>query len=115
MKKTLEIYALIVCFFTLVWFSSALIFLADEVIRIAYPEITVSVPDSTTPSSEVKQVSAEKTAKEGQLSQKKYEDALQKEKKDGIKNALHQFMTLLVTGIIFGFHWKLFRSERLAS
>lgn len=133
MKRSVEIYALVVCFFALSWFTVTTGTFLYQLVRVTFPEVTV--PSSPYPAEQLASSlatspvsSAQKNVKPAMPSpagktaeqmravwNANYQLSLQQERKDAIQKSIRELIMLLVSGVVFIFHWRLVRSERLTA
>jgi hypothetical protein len=116
MKKSVEIYALLVCFFTLMWFAVELGYFFQEIVKINFPEVTQEYRNFK-PSEPAPSISADKTVKNNEKMQAAVQDnneiIMLQAKRNSIRTAINALIYCLISGAIFLIHWKLVRSERL--
>lgn len=113
MKRTLvEVYALAVCFVTLVCFVVALGIGIFDFIQILNPEFTISsyaYEQHQTNEAFVKQWPKEKPQPQGEeltrLRKESYRAALKSEQRDAVQSVTQIFIILLIDIVVFAIHW----------
>lgn len=119
MKRSIEIYALLVCFFTLMWFAIELGYFFQEVVKISFPEVTQEyrsfrLSEPTPSSTSTVDKAAKNNEKIQTAMQENNEIARVQAKTNSIRTAINAFIYCLISGAIFLIHWRLVRSERLS-
>jgi hypothetical protein len=128
MKKTLEIYCLVVCFFTVACFSITLGLFLYQAIRIALPQITVSAfkergfDDALSKMPVMQQNALKQTLKVpagytyDQMQKMywglNYNTSIQVERRDALQLAIKYFIIIVVDLLIFIPHWRIVRSKK---
>lgn len=112
MRKYIEIYALIVCFVAVIWFAVTLTSFLNEIIRATYPQITMSEnppqPVQIASTNSKVTLSPNIAAQNQKLA---YEQNLAKERQRGILESIRRSIDLLVSALVFFFHWRLFKKS----
>lgn len=131
MKKTIvEIYALAVCFFTIICFSFTIVFMAYNIIRALAPSFTISAwqyaeyqsneqfcsggivtfdSGSNKSTSKCGDKSPEEITK---LRLKAYTNVLDIEQKTAMQNIIYALILLLTIMFIYVSHWRIARKAR---
>ncbi len=122
MKRSIEIYALFVCFFTLIWFAVSLGLVINQAVRIAFPQLTTPISNYYNPANQ--SVPTNSPAPKGNTStqgktndqmqtawEASYKMSIQQEKHDAIRNMIHEFISLIISALVFIPHWKLARNH----
>ena len=126
-KSILEIYALAVCFATIVCFVVTLGIALFDVIQIAQPEFTLSSHEFNRHQSndafwnscgqyESKEKDKKRPA-EDELTKRRmesYRQALQSEKRDAFQGITKAIIILLIDTVFFVVHWRIARRAREA-
>jgi len=125
MKKTLlEIYALAVCFVTLICFVISLGIGLYDIIEIVNPEFTMAsykFEQHQTNDEFVKSLSKEKEAQIQGLSEEKitklrkesYQRAIKSEKREAFQSITRIIIILFINTVVFLIHWFLAKRERV--
>jgi hypothetical protein len=121
-KNLLEIYALTVCFASVMFLIITVAICLYQAVRIAAPSVTVSGWTHERSSSDEAFLS---TWPQGRplpeattlprLRSEALRSALDSERHDGSQSFLQSFMYAIVAGVVFWLHWRLARRERLHS
>jgi hypothetical protein len=118
MKRSIEIYALFVCFFTLIWFAVSLGLVINQAVRIAFPQLTTPISNyynpANPPAPKGNTSTQGKTNDQMQTAwEASYKMSIQQEKHDAIRNMIREFISLIISALIFIPHWKLVKREKL--
>jgi len=122
MKKSLvEIYALAVCFFTVMCFTIFLGIGVYDIIEIIHPEFALSSYDfgrHQTNDEFTKNLPNVKTLPltEDEITQKRIESldlVVRSEKREAFQSLTYASVIILINIVIFFIHWKLSKRERL--
>jgi hypothetical protein len=123
MKKNLaEVYALAVCFASLIVLLVSAAMTSYELVRIAFPRATVrDHVYERTRSNELylrswpQNQPVPSPSEVERLRQELWDHTLQTERHDGLRSFLQQVMYALAAAVAFALHWRLWRRERLKS
>lgn len=121
-KSLLEVYALAVCFVTLVCFTVALRMGLYDVIQMVNPEFTITGYEFKQYQSNetfTRDWPKEKTMPSDEEITKRrlegYRIALQVEQRDGVQSLTKVGLVMLIDIIVFLVHWRIAKRERLVT
>ena len=119
MKKTIEVYALVVCFFALIWFAATFGLFLNQIVRITFPQLTTPINNYSNSVNQAALTScpgAKENAVQGKANEQmqalwdaNYKLSVQQERRDALRNIIHDIISLLISALIFVPHWKLAR------
>jgi len=119
-KSLLEIYALSVCFVTIICFAVSLGIGIYDVLEMSAPKFTLKSCDfekhqtNEAFTKRWKEKKREKYTEEEivNLREESYQVALSKEKRDAIQSLIRVLIIILIDMVIFIIHWKVAKSTR---
>ena len=118
-KNLLEVYALTVCFASVMFLIVTVAICLYEAVRITAPSATVSswtyersLSDEAFLSTWPQGRPLPEAATLPRLRSDALRSALDSERHDGLKSFLQSFMYTIVAGLVFWLHWRLGRRER---
>jgi len=123
-KNLLEIYALAVCFVTIVCAVCATGIGLYDLLEISKPEFTMSAytyqrhqTNDAFIQDECKEIGKKKLSEEKktQLRLASYERALKTEQRDAIQSLVKVLIILSLDGLLFWLHWGIARRSRIAA
>ena len=121
-RSLLEIYALAVCFVTLVCFTIALGIGLYDIIQIVNPGFTITAYEFKRHQSNEaftkdwpKKKALPSDKEIGKRRLESYRLALQVEQRDGVQGLTKVVLVILIDIIIFLIHWRIARRERLGT
>lgn len=123
MKKTIEVYALVVCFFALLWFAVTLGLFLNQIVRITFPQLTTPISNysnSINQATLVNPQAGKENVVQGKANEQmqalwdaNYKLSIQQERRDALRHIIHDIISLLISALIFVPHWKVARTENL--
>jgi hypothetical protein len=125
MKKTVEVYALIVCFFALMWFAVTLGLFLNQLVRITFPQLTTPISHYNNSASQTPLTNPKtdkgNAALQGKVNEQmqaiweaNYKMSIEQERRDALRNSIHQLINLIISALIFAWHWRLIQSEKFS-
>jgi len=121
-KNLLEIYALTVCFASVMFLIVTVAMCLYEAVRITAPSATVSgwtyersLSDDAFLATRPQGRAAPEASTLPRLRSEALKNALDSERHDGLQSFLQSLMYAIVAGVVFWLHWRLARRERLHS
>ncbi len=121
-KSLLEIYALAVCFVTIICFAVALGIGVYDILEMSNPELTLKsyqYQRHQTNEAFTRNWSKEKEKPSEEeitnMRKKSYEVALKAERRDAVQSFIRVLIVMLIDIVIFLFHWRLAKRGRKAN
>lgn len=118
-KSILEIYALVVCFFTLACFVITLGTAIYDIVQITRPDFTLKKYDYEKYQTNEKFLQfwpKDKTIpsdkKVSELRKENFEITLRAESRSGMQDLINAVIIILINSVMFVFHWRLAKKER---
>ena len=120
--RKVELYALAVCFASMIFLIVTVSICLYEALRIVAPSVTVSgytyersLSDDAFLQSLPRDTPPPEPSTIAKLRSEALQSALRSERHDGLKSFLQSLMYAIAASVVFWLHWRLARRERLHS